>query len=885
MAGITAAPVTGLYTNDGNIGGGTAVQSTGFTQRDLNNFRISAVIDRLNGHFSNNIKNDKEFENLCLSLSRGIDYCIANNYVANRSCALPSLIKQVGQIKNDAPTQATIMVLMISVKSACQNGWFPDQDSAELSNLAKEVESNFCSASDFSSDPNPSHPVISTVMSRFYPRLRMGHIFVFLEVKPGFEAYVSDFQISKKKCAPGDRIRLLIVQTDNFDTSSCLVTPAKVNFLLNGKGVERRINLFVDTGPQLPTVVTPMLKYGSNLLQAVGEFNGNYIIVVAFMSEVPNPDSNTLQDCEQHAPATIDADSEVIEGSSRISVNCPISFARIKIPVKGLSCKHIQCFDFDNYVDMNSRRPSWRCPHCNQHVCFSDIRIDKKMVKILKEVRPNVSDIIVSSDGSWNAAMGSEETTEKPEDKTLNTGLDESPQPGEILDLTQIDEPMDVFDASGIEDRKHFSMANAHSTSINPHLASANDANQSSTHTESDDFWSGIYRSTFGQGTLDVRSNAQTSGSSASTSNLTNVGAFHHDAVATTSAPQIGTPMLQYQQYQLGNSPVISDYGRPSAVSRHITRTASAVQGLPSQTSTPILQRSSSANAASSPFTPNGLSAASQASPATYNLTSNHASPHQVPPGSYSSTLPQHPSIQQNRPFSFAQSPPQNTGFLDPNQVPNMYTVSNEHQSSSQPTNFRIPRAASHFSRTLQPSVQPSTNVMRQSHAGVASTQHLNVHRTGVASSTQQDQWRTTVNRASQMSIGASRAVPWNSSSPNIPAPIADQRVSDRATPPPQTVTTTQNSVDSNWRPPGRMRGALLGQAYDDALQQYIIQPTQQAQAARPISNPMALPNVRSTLPAFVPGGNAQVLRASNSASATPAGRPAGADILPSGST
>lgn len=29
-----------------------------------------------------------------------------------------------------------------------------------------------------------------------------------------------------------------------------------------------------DTGPQNPTIVTQMLKYGTNLLQAVGQFNG-----------------------------------------------------------------------------------------------------------------------------------------------------------------------------------------------------------------------------------------------------------------------------------------------------------------------------------------------------------------------------------------------------------------------------------------------------------------------------------------------------------------------------------------------------------------------------------------------------------------------------------
>lgn len=29
-----------------------------------------------------------------------------------------------------------------------------------------------------------------------------------------------------------------------------------------------------DNGPQLPTNVTKLLKYGTNLLQAVGQFNG-----------------------------------------------------------------------------------------------------------------------------------------------------------------------------------------------------------------------------------------------------------------------------------------------------------------------------------------------------------------------------------------------------------------------------------------------------------------------------------------------------------------------------------------------------------------------------------------------------------------------------------
>lgn len=41
----------------------------------------------------------------------------------------------------------------------------------------------------------------------------------------------------------------------------------------------------------------------------------------------------------------------------------------------------MQCFDYDNYMEMNSRKPAWRCPHCNRPVSALDIRLDRKMVK------------------------------------------------------------------------------------------------------------------------------------------------------------------------------------------------------------------------------------------------------------------------------------------------------------------------------------------------------------------------------------------------------------------------------------------------------------------------------------------------------------------------
>lgn len=65
-------------------------------------------------------------------------------------------------------------------------------------------------------------------------------------------------------------------------------------------------------------------------------------------------------------------------------------------------------------------------------------------------------------------------------------------------------------------------------------------------------------------------------------------------------------------------------------------------------------------------------------------------------------------------------------------------------------------------------------------------------------------------------------------------------------------VTRTDSSVDPqldpNWRPTGRMRGSLSGRAYSEALQQFILKPTQQAQAARPSIPPNLSPQLQVLL-------------------------------------
>ncbi|XP_022892966.1 uncharacterized protein LOC111407597 isoform X2 [Olea europaea var. sylvestris] len=648
-------PLAALAGTQTNGSGGAEVPAN---QLDLISRSILSVASRLYVNIRNGPNNDSAaFFNLCISLARGIDFAIANEEVPSKAGVLLPLLK----------------------KNACQSGWFSDRDSEELCILFKEMGSNFCCVSNLITEPSSSVSIIPEIMSRFYPTMKMGHIFASLEIKPGYGAFMNDFQILKNSISPSDGIRLFVVQTDNMETSSCLISPPKVNFLINGKGVERRTTVYVDSGPQNPTVVTRMLRYRTNLLQAVGEFNGNYIVAVALMSVTSIPSSDTLQQYAYPAPATIDSDSEVIEGPSQISLNCPISLIRIKTPVKGHLCKHLQCFDFENYVNINSRRPSWRCPQCNQHTCFTDIRISQKMVEILKEVGTNITRVIVSSDGSWNATSEIY-GNEKPEDLASIFGQDGSARPeSDVLDLTVINDRIDSNDNQETEDRKVSlnacaNLSKTQNLMVEPQAANTNYINHDSVPVENEfsvGWGSNVSEpqiaSVFGFTPNNFYSSPNTA-DAIIPAPYCEAETFHANAHNATSGSRSQTPLphtLPLQQFQYGNPTSSNEHGRLQSTTGHVNRTLIAFQALPEQAPEPALQQIP--RNYMNTLIPTGFSTVPCSGGSRQQLSRSHPNLLEVSQMA-SSSLPQYPGIQNGL---WAPTQPQNSC-----QGPSLDTVS-----------------------------------------------------------------------------------------------------------------------------------------------------------------------------------------------------------------
>ncbi|KAL3211451.1 hypothetical protein MRX96_036426 [Rhipicephalus microplus] len=69
-----------------------------------------------------------------------------------------------------------------------------------------------------------------------------------------------------------------------------------------------------------------------------------------------------------------------------VSLTCPLSQSRIKVPCRARSCKHLDCFDGYNYLQTNEQRPTWTCPVCGLRAPLSCLVVDELFEQILANV-------------------------------------------------------------------------------------------------------------------------------------------------------------------------------------------------------------------------------------------------------------------------------------------------------------------------------------------------------------------------------------------------------------------------------------------------------------------------------------------------------------------
>ncbi|KAL6732735.1 hypothetical protein Aduo_003462 [Ancylostoma duodenale] len=78
-----------------------------------------------------------------------------------------------------------------------------------------------------------------------------------------------------------------------------------------------------------------------------------------------------------------------------------LSRTRITLPARCKHCHHLQCFDLYNYLQMNEKRPTWRCPVCSGPAAFKNIIIDEYFQNMLTNVDCDTTEVELLVDGSY----------------------------------------------------------------------------------------------------------------------------------------------------------------------------------------------------------------------------------------------------------------------------------------------------------------------------------------------------------------------------------------------------------------------------------------------------------------------------------------------------
>ncbi|SSD62168.1 uncharacterized protein SCODWIG_03930 [Saccharomycodes ludwigii] len=110
-------------------------------------------------------------------------------------------------------------------------------------------------------------------------------------------------------------------------------------------------------------------------------------------------------------------DDDLITTSMILSLQCPISYCKMKYPARSIYCKHLQCFDALWFIESQRQVPSWQCPVCQLKISMKDLAICEFMSDIIQNTNDNVEQVEIELDGTWKVIK-----EEKDRDEDLSDG-------------------------------------------------------------------------------------------------------------------------------------------------------------------------------------------------------------------------------------------------------------------------------------------------------------------------------------------------------------------------------------------------------------------------------------------------------------------------------
>ncbi|KAK9326384.1 hypothetical protein V1517DRAFT_311618 [Lipomyces orientalis] len=99
-------------------------------------------------------------------------------------------------------------------------------------------------------------------------------------------------------------------------------------------------------------------------------------------------------------------DIQCLTSSYKLTLKCPLSMKRMKLPVRSVRCKHATCFDLYNFLEIS--RASWKCPICLGISTPPLLAVDNFVKWMIENTGENVKSVTIYPDEQWQPDIISE---------------------------------------------------------------------------------------------------------------------------------------------------------------------------------------------------------------------------------------------------------------------------------------------------------------------------------------------------------------------------------------------------------------------------------------------------------------------------------------------
>ncbi|PHH92555.1 hypothetical protein CDD83_6834 [Cordyceps sp. RAO-2017] len=123
-------------------------------------------------------------------------------------------------------------------------------------------------------------------------------------------------------------------------------------------------------------------------------------------------------------------DPDVVATSQVLSLKCPLSYMRLDLPCRSVSCTHVQCFDATSYLQLQEQGPQWLCPICNKSAPFDQLAVDDYVRDILENTPKDLETVTIEPNGRWMLKSSPDDAA----DTTNGTSLEDD----DLLEISEV---------------------------------------------------------------------------------------------------------------------------------------------------------------------------------------------------------------------------------------------------------------------------------------------------------------------------------------------------------------------------------------------------------------------------------------------------------------